>query len=73
MVDITGTSVTVAAAGVLAGVVYYLWDMGHQFKARQTDVIMGLHSQVVSKEFMDANPLVDLLLIFAILLSEYSG
>jgi hypothetical protein len=54
MVGITEISAIVAAAGVLFGVIYYIFDMGHQFKARQTDLIMRLHSQVVSKEFIDA-------------------
>jgi hypothetical protein len=54
MVDITAISAIAAAAGVLTGVAYYILEMGHQNKVRQTDLIMGLHSQVVSKEFMDA-------------------
>jgi hypothetical protein len=54
MVDITGISAIVVAAGVLAGVIYYILDMRHGFLERQTDLIMRLHSQVVSKEFMDA-------------------
>ena len=54
MVDITEISAIVAAAGVLTGVVYYILEMRHQSKVRQTDLIMRLHSQVVSKEFMDA-------------------
>jgi hypothetical protein len=52
--DITEISAIVAAAGLLAGVVYYILDMTHQSRVRQTDLIMRLHSQVVSKEFMDA-------------------
>jgi len=54
MVDITEISAILAAAGVLAGAAYYILDIRHQSKARQTDLIMRLHSQVVSKEFMDA-------------------
>lgn len=54
MVDLTEISAIVAAAGVLFGVVYYILDIGHQSKVRQTDLIMRLHSQVVSKEFIEA-------------------
>ena len=53
MVDITEISAILAAAGVLAGVAYYILDIRHQSKVRQTDLIMRLHSQVVSKEFME--------------------
>ena len=54
MVDITEISAIIAAAGVLVGVVYYILDMRHQSRARQTDLIMRLHSQASSKEFVEA-------------------
>lgn len=54
MVDVTGISAVIAAAGVLVGVVYYILDMRHQSKVRQTDLIMGLHSQTASKEMVEA-------------------
>ena len=44
----------VAAAGVLVGVVYYILDMRHQSKVRQTDLVMRLYSTFGSKEFKDA-------------------
>ena len=54
MVDLTEISAIVAAAGVLVGVVYYMLDLRHQVRIRQTDLIMRLHLHVVNKEFMDA-------------------
>jgi len=54
MVDLTEISAMVAAAGVLVGVVYYILDMRHQSKVRQTDLAIRLHSQVCTKEFMEA-------------------
>jgi hypothetical protein len=54
MVDITEISAMVAAAGVLVGVVYYVLDMRHQNKVRQTDLVMRLYSTFGSKEFQDA-------------------
>jgi len=39
-VDIVEVSAVVAAAGVLVGVVYYVLDLRHQTKMRQTDLIM---------------------------------
>jgi xanthosine utilization system XapX-like protein len=53
MVDITEISAVVAAAGVLVGVVYYILDMRHQSKLRQTDFITRLYSTYGSKEFHD--------------------
>ena len=37
MFDITEISAIVAAAGVLFGVAYYILDMRHQTKVRQTE------------------------------------
>ena len=54
MVDITEISAMVAAAGVLVGVVYYILDLRHQNKVRQTDLIMRLHSHSGSKEMVEA-------------------
>jgi len=54
MVDITEIAAIVAAAGVLVGVVYYVLDLRHQSKVRQTDLIMRLYSTWESKEFSEA-------------------
>ena len=54
MVDITEISAVVAAAGVMIGVVYYILEMRHQTKVRQTDLVMRLYSTFCSKEFQDA-------------------
>jgi hypothetical protein len=54
MVDITEISAMVAAAGVLVGVVYYILDMRHQSKVRQTDLVMRLYATWGSTEFQKA-------------------
>ena len=54
MVDITEISAIVAAVGVLVGVVYYILDMRHQSKMRQTDMVMRLYSTFGSTEFLKA-------------------
>jgi len=54
MVDITEISAIVAAAGVLIGVIYYILDMRHQSKVRQTDITYRLYSQVCTREFREA-------------------
>ena len=51
--DITSISAIVAAAGVLVGVVYYILDIRHQARTRQTDFIVRLYSTYGSKEFHD--------------------
>jgi hypothetical protein len=43
MVDITEISAVVAAAGVLVGIVYYVLEMRHQGKVRETDVIVRMN------------------------------
>jgi len=54
VVDITEISAMVAAAGVMMGVVYYILDIRHQARTRQTDLIMRLYSLFISREWVDA-------------------
>jgi len=54
MVDISTVSVVVAAASVVAGVIYYSFQLRHQTKMRQTDLVMRLYSTYSSKEFWEA-------------------
>ena len=54
MVDIQTISIVIASAGVLVGVVYYILDIGHQNKVRQTDLIMRLYSVRDSKDFQES-------------------
>lgn len=54
MVDIQTISIAIASAGVVAGIVYYAFQVRHQTRIRQTDLIMRLHSQACSKEFVEA-------------------
>ena len=51
VVDITEISAMVAAAGVLVGVVYYILDMRHQTRMRDTELVTNLASVFASKEF----------------------
>ena len=50
MLDITSISAIVAAAGVLVGVVYYILDIRHQNRVRQTDLTMRMYTSWVSEE-----------------------
>jgi hypothetical protein len=53
VVDITEISAVVAAVGVVIGVFYYILDMRHQSKVRQTDLVNRLYSAFLSPELMD--------------------
>ena len=53
MADITEISAIVAAAGVMIGVVYYILDIRHQTKLRQTDMTMRLYTSWTSKEMTE--------------------
>ena len=44
MVDIQAISIAVASASVVAGIVYYAFQVRYQSKMRQTDLIMRLYS-----------------------------
>ena len=54
VVDITEISAMVAAAGVMIGVVYYILEIRHQARTRQTDLVMKLYSEIGSKEYVEA-------------------
>jgi len=54
MVNISSLSVVVAAASVVAGVIYYSFQLRHQTRMRQTDLVMRLYSHFGSKEFQEA-------------------
>jgi hypothetical protein len=52
MVDIQTVSIAIASASVVAGVLYYTFQIRHQNKMRQTDLVMKLYSAFGSKEFL---------------------
>jgi len=54
ILDIPSISAIVAAASVAAGVIYYSFQIRHQTKMRQTDLIMRLYSVRDSKEFQES-------------------
>jgi hypothetical protein len=45
-----------ASASVIAGVVYYAFQIRHQTRIRKTDLIIRLYSRLHSSEFEDAYP-----------------
>ena len=54
MVDVSTVSIVVASAGVFAAAIYYILQLRHQSKLRQTDLVMRLYSTWQSKEFSEA-------------------
>jgi hypothetical protein len=54
MVDIQTISIAIASASVVAGIVYYAFQVRHQIKLRQTDLIMRLYSTWGSDEYLEA-------------------
>ena len=50
MVDITEISATVAAAGVLVGVVYYILNIRHNRKAREMEICRVAFSDYISEQ-----------------------
>lgn len=54
MVDIQTVSIGIASASVVAGVIYYAFQLRHQTRTRQTDLVMRLYATFSSNEFQDA-------------------
>ena len=51
MVDIQTVSIMLASASVIAGVIYYAFQIKNQTKTRQTDLVMKLYSNFNNIEF----------------------
>jgi len=51
MVDVSTVSIVIASAGLLVAATYYVLQIRHQNKMRQTDLVMKLYSQFNSLEF----------------------
>jgi hypothetical protein len=54
MFDIQTISITIVAASVVAGVIYYSFQIRYQMKVRQTDLIIRLYSLATSRDFLEA-------------------
>jgi hypothetical protein len=54
MVDIQTISVGIASASIVVGVIYYIIQIRHQTRIRQTDLVMRLYSTYDSLEFLEA-------------------
>jgi hypothetical protein len=54
MVDIQTISIAIASASVVAGVVYYALQLGHQTRIRKTDFALRVYSTVHTDEYVDA-------------------
>jgi hypothetical protein len=54
VVDIQTVSIVTASAGVFVAAVYYILQIRHQARVRQTDLVMKLYSEYGSKELLEA-------------------
>jgi hypothetical protein len=54
MVDIQTVSIAIASAGILVAAIYYVLQIRHQARMRQTDLVMRLYSTYGSMEFQEA-------------------
>jgi hypothetical protein len=54
MVDITEISATVAAAGLIAGVVYYAFQIRHQTRTRQSDLAWRMEQTLYADDYREA-------------------
>jgi hypothetical protein len=53
MVDIQTISIVIASAGVFTAAIYYIFQIRHQIKLRETDLLIRLYSSMATnKEFM---------------------
>jgi hypothetical protein len=53
MVDIQTISIAIASASVTLAVIYYIFQIRHQSRVRQTDLVTRLYSAFLSQELMD--------------------
>ena len=53
MVDIQTISIAIASGGVFVAAIYYIFQIRHQTKLRQTDLVIRLFSAFLSQEGVD--------------------
>jgi len=54
VVDIQTISIAIASAGVFAAAIYYILQLRHQSRMRQTDLVVRLYSAFSGKELQEA-------------------
>ena len=54
MADVQTVSIVIASAGVFAAAVYYIVQLRHQTRMRQTDLALRLYSAVTAREWLEA-------------------
>jgi hypothetical protein len=54
MIGVQTISIVIASAGVFIAAIYYIFQLRHQNRMRQTDLVMRLYSTRGSKEFQEA-------------------
>jgi hypothetical protein len=54
MVDIQTVSIAIASAGVFVAAIYYVLQIRHQSRMRQTDLVVRLYSAFSGKELQEA-------------------
>ena len=53
-VDVQTVSIAIASASITLAAIYYIFQIRHQTRIRQTDLVIRLYSAVSSKEFLEA-------------------
>jgi hypothetical protein len=54
MIDIQTISIAVASASVTLAAIYYVWQIRHQSKIRQTDLVIKISDFGTRKDFLEA-------------------
>ena len=54
MVDVPSVSIVIASTGVFAAAIYYILQLRHQTKMRQTDLLIRLFSTMINKDWLEA-------------------
>jgi len=54
VVDVQTVSIAIASAGVFLAAIYYIFQLRHQSKMRQTDLVIRLSADMKSREMLQA-------------------
>jgi hypothetical protein len=54
VVEIQTISIAIASASVTLAAIYYMWQIRHQNKVRQTDLLVRLFSTMINKDWLEA-------------------
>jgi len=53
-INVQTVSIAIASAGVFVAAIFYIWQIRHQTRLRQTDLLVRIFSTMINKDWLEA-------------------